>query len=309
MLAILLDHTELYYTGDNIIDYNLYVANALVIFFILSGYLMYKENGFNLPYKIKSILRSLLWPYFIFTTAIYIPKTLVHGETIQVSDMVINILTGQASWFVAALCITELIFALTLWMFKGKNIAILTMGICGFGISVYLSTGNQPYFWQLDNALQALLFLCMGYFYHKYEFVFHRINNLLYISILFIFLLMIKVYEYINHVELLIWNIHITSYSIFLIDISICSLLMIQTFKMPPNIKWLSWTGKHSIVYYFLCGGVPLLTSKLLTRLGYSYHGNYLSVIVAFILVYVITTTITYFTYRYIPFIIGQKHG
>ena len=37
MIAILLDHTELYYTGVNIIDYNIYVANVLVLFFILSG--------------------------------------------------------------------------------------------------------------------------------------------------------------------------------------------------------------------------------------------------------------------------------
>lgn len=31
MLAILLDHTEIYYTGTNIINYNAYVVNALTI--------------------------------------------------------------------------------------------------------------------------------------------------------------------------------------------------------------------------------------------------------------------------------------
>ena len=30
MLAILLDHTEIYYTGENVIDYNLYVALSLI---------------------------------------------------------------------------------------------------------------------------------------------------------------------------------------------------------------------------------------------------------------------------------------
>ena len=47
MLAILLDHTEIYYTGENVIDYNLYVANVLIVFFILSGYLMYRECKLN----------------------------------------------------------------------------------------------------------------------------------------------------------------------------------------------------------------------------------------------------------------------
>ena len=308
MMAILLDHTEIYYTGDNVIDYNLYVVNALVLFFILSGYLMYKGSDFNIKHKLYSISRGLLIPYFIFTTILSIPKSLVHGNGANITEIAINILTGQASWFVAALCITELIFALALWIFKEKNIAILTMGIFGFGLSIYLSTGNQPYFWQLDNAFQALLFLCIGYFYHKYEIYFNRINKPLYTSILFIFFLIIKVYEYVNHVELLIWNIHITNYPLFLIDILISSILIIQVFKMLPNNKWLSWTGKHSIVYYFLCGGVPLLISKLLIKLGHSYHGNYLFVIVAFILVYAITTTITYLIYKYIPFTVGKKH-
>ncbi len=66
MLAILLDHTEIYYTGINIIDYNAYVVNALTIFFMLSGYLMYKETGFDIRKKMKSIAQTLLLPYFIF---------------------------------------------------------------------------------------------------------------------------------------------------------------------------------------------------------------------------------------------------
>ena len=37
MIAILLDHTEIYYTGDNIINYNFYVVNVLLTFFFISG--------------------------------------------------------------------------------------------------------------------------------------------------------------------------------------------------------------------------------------------------------------------------------
>lgn len=60
MLAILLDHTEIYYTGENVIDYNLYVANVLIVFFILSGYLMYKAT-FNIKHKLHSILELFLF--------------------------------------------------------------------------------------------------------------------------------------------------------------------------------------------------------------------------------------------------------
>lgn len=86
MLAILVDHTETYYSGNCIIDYSLYVVNALVVFFFISGYLMFRKttNGeiveFSLRHKANSILRTLVVPYFIFTSIIYIPKFLYTTE-------------------------------------------------------------------------------------------------------------------------------------------------------------------------------------------------------------------------------------
>ena len=74
MIAILLDHTELYYTGLNIIDYNIYVVNALTLFFIISGYLIYKESKFDFKNKIKSIAKTLLLPYLIFSFLISLSK-------------------------------------------------------------------------------------------------------------------------------------------------------------------------------------------------------------------------------------------
>ena len=91
MLAILLDHTEIYYTGENVIDYNLYVANVLIVFFILSGYLMYKAT-FNIKHKLHSIFRTLFIPYIIFTTAMYIPKNIIHSNGVDFVEMTKNIL-------------------------------------------------------------------------------------------------------------------------------------------------------------------------------------------------------------------------
>lgn len=306
MLAILLDHTEIYYAGENIIDYNLYVANVLVIFFILSGYLMYKPTKFDIKHKLYSIFRTLLIPYFIFTTAMYIPKNFIHGYGIDFLDMTKNILMGQASWFIAALCIAELIFSTAIWISKGKNILLSSIGVFGFGMSIYLSTKNPTYFWQLDNALQALLFLYIGYLYHQYEYIFNTINKTTHTLFLFLLLIGIKIYEYYAQLDMLIWHIHITNYPIFLLDITICSLMMIQIFQALPSMKWLSWTGRHSIVYYFLCGGIPLMISKLFHYLGLSYEGNYLYILLAFFCVYMTTTLITYFIYKYTPFIIGK---
>ena len=94
----------------------------------------------------------------------------------------------------------------------------------------------------------------------------------------------------------------------FLLDLSVCTLLMVQIFKHLPMIRLLSWTGKHSLVYYFLCGGVPLLVSKIFNKAGMMYNGNYLYVVLAFILVYLCATAITYIVYRYMPFLVGRNN-
>ncbi len=309
MLAILLDHTELYYAGRNIIPYNLYVVNALVSFFVISGYLLYKDGTFDIKRKLRSVLRSLFMPYLIFTTVLSIPKSLAHDNSVNLSETAVNVLSGQASWFVAALCLSEVIFSVSVWAFRGKDIAVAATGILGFAISVCLSTGERPYFWQLDNSCQALLFLSMGYLYRKYEAAFDKISKRLLIPVLAILLSLIKIYGHTSNADLMIWYIHITDYPLFIADISVCSLLMILVFKSLPDIKWLGWTGSHCLVYYFMCGGLPLITSTLLNKAGHTYNGNYLYVIAAFAVVYAGTTAITYIVYRYFPFAVGKKRG
>lgn len=307
MMAILLDHTELYYTGINIIDYNVYVANALVLFFILSGYLMYKQSHFSFKQKLHSILCTLVMPYFIFTTLIAIPKILIRSHELNLTETFIDILTGQASWFVAALIVAELLFSIVIKIGKDKNFLLFPICILGFIVSIILSTKTQPYIWQIDNAMQALLFLCMGYTYHKYESHFKCLGRLSYIIILLILLITVKFYENQNHVNMLIWNININNYPVFLFDITICSLLMITLFKRLPSLKLLAWTGRHSLVYYFLCGGIPMVIAALLNHIGFVYRGNYLYIAATFVLVYIVSSLITYAIYQYIPIITGHK--
>lgn len=102
MLAILLDHTKIYYTGINIIDYNAYVVNALIIFFMLSGYLMHKATSFDIRKKIKSIAQTLLLPYFIFSALISLPKNLVHGNYLYVlaAFLIVYVITTILTWFI-----------------------------------------------------------------------------------------------------------------------------------------------------------------------------------------------------------------
>lgn len=309
MLAILLDHTESYYLDYHIINQNIYLTDTLILFFILSGFLFYKkkEQNFNIVYKIKSIGRSLLMPYFIFTAIMSIPKTLVHEKNLNFWEITSNILLGHASWFIAALILVELLFAFSLWITCEKIMYMLPICLGTFVLSCCLPNREVCYFWQLDNALQAMLFLFIGYILHQYEELIFSLKKRKYLLLLLAMWIILKIW--INHEQIImsIWRIHISNYPIFIINILLSTLTFFSIFRVLPSCKWLEWTGRHCIVYYFLCGGIPLLVGKVFNHLHFAYQGNYLYVIVVFGVVYLCTSITTWFIYKYVPFITGQK--
>lgn len=307
MMAILLDHTEIYYTGTNLIPYEFYVVNALTLFFFLSGYLFHRPDGFALRHKLLSILRGIFMPYFIFTTVIALPKALAHGQDLDLGTLAAGILTGQASWFVAALGVAELLFAAFLHLTHGRQLPLLLLSAGAFLVSALLPSGLQPWYWQADNALQAMLFLCAGYLYHRHETVFERIDSFPWTVLLAITLILLKFYEWDGHLTLMLWPIRVTSYPVLLADFALSAMLLPAICKRCPPCRMIQWTGAHSIVYYFFCGAAPLLVARLMNLSGFPYTGQYVSVIIAFAMVYALTTAAAWLIYRYIPAVTGRK--
>ena len=318
MMAILLDHTEVYYTGNNIIPYHYYITNALIGFYFISGYLFYKNNYFNYTYKIRSILRTIIKPYFIFTFIISISKTYCLGDENDMFSSLKHIVYGQASWFIAALIVGELIFSTIVYISKSKTWILSTLSIVCFALSIVLSHQHASYPWQINNALQAILFINLGYLYHQFEEYFNRFNTPLYIFLLLLLFIIIKVYEEYDAWNMYISPILIDNYALFIIDTLLFSHLLIclckQMEKYHSNNKiqqtindMIAWTGAHSLVYYFLSGGIPLLVSTAMNKINYAYEGNYLRVIITFISVYIITSIFTWIIYRFFPYITGKR--
>lgn len=306
MIAILLFHTEMYMVGKAIIPYTMYVTNALIIFYFISGYLIYKKNEFKFIHKLKSIGRTMLIPYLLFTSIIGIVKPYVKGQQIDLLQIGENIALGQASWFIAALMIAELLLCITLWITRGKLSWIFCVALICLILSIAFSERNIDFPWQINNALQAVFFLITGYVYHHYEKKIKDINKPLYNILLLIILIIIKRYEYIHHVNMMISPLQIDLYPLFLLDITISIIFMVNICKAKTS-KIIEWTGSHSLVYYFLCGGVPLLVSKYWRHTGLTYGGRYWVILLAFIIVYMITTLLTWTIYTYIYSAIKKK--
>lgn len=300
MMLILVFHTEVYYKEYDVTPYYIYVTNAIILFYFISGYLFYRPESFNLKKKLNAITRSLLFPYFIFTSLIAVPKLLVRQEAINLQEIVINIITGRASWFIAALIVGELFFALLLTKTRGKITWLLTDAIACL-IIYYVIPFNQHNYWQWQDALLAVTFLSAGYIYHQYDNHFNTINKPLYSLIFLLILIIIKVYEY--HVDLPMRNIAIENVPLFLADCIVWLMLVISIISYIPRCKMIEWTGRHCIIYYFLCGGCPLIISIFFNKIGLPYNNYLYRYLLALIAVYLLATTLTYLIYKYIPFI------
>lgn len=299
-MLILVFHTEVYYKEYDVTPYYIYVTNAIILFYFISGYLFYRPESFNLKKKLNAITRSLLFPYFIFTSLIAVPKLLVRQEAINLQEIVINILLGRASWFIAALIVGELFFALLLTKTRGKITWLLTDAIACL-IIYYVIPFNQHNYWQWQDALLAVTFLSAGYIYHQYDNHFNTINKPLYSLIFLLILIIIKVYEY--HVDLPMRNIAIENVPLFLADCIVWLMLVISIIRYIPRCKMIEWTGRHCIIYYFLCGGCPLIISIFFNKIGLPYNNYLYRYLLALIAVYLLATTLTYLIYKYIPFI------
>lgn len=308
MMAILLFHTEVYYNnGIEIINYNLYVCDALIIFFFLSGYHFYnpdiklEEHAVrleNLKRKLKKIFLRLVLPYFFFTSIIAFPKAIAHGASTDFSEILIKIISGNASWFIVALAIAETMFSTILCLCKGKKFILPISALIMFAFSIYLSTTGINYYWQFENACMAFSFLYLGYFFHEKENHFNHFNNIYYISILLLILIITKVYVLINGISMFIEPIKINNVPFFIINATVSIILMVNIAKRLPRIKMIEWTGRHSLVYYFFCGGVPLTISTIFNKIGFEYNGQYYRIILAFALVYLMASVITFFCYK-----------
>ena len=236
-----------------------------------------------------------------------IPKAVANGRELDLIGITTNILTGQASWFVAALAVAEILFISTLKIAKGNIKWMLAVCTTTFIASIWLSTVTSYCFWQIDNALMAMLFLLIGYAYHKYEPNIR--NDIKWIVVCLLAFVFLKIYVVRADITLTIWHINISNYVVFAANVVIGCLAMFGLFRNLPSCRMLEWIGKHSLVYYFLCGGVPLLVSKLAAYVGFYYNNSHVRVFVAFAIVLIVSTILTWTIYRYIPFVTGRSRS
>jgi fucose 4-O-acetylase-like acetyltransferase len=338
MLFILLFHTEVYYASHELIPYHIYVQDVLAMFFFISGYLFQSGTCFSLSHKLRSVFTRLLLPYFLFTLLMAPLKLLAYGTALT-SDNVFaslcEIVQGQASWFIAALIVAELVLALVISVSDTLVKPLLIISLC---LSGFMPIGGDSAFcnlWHWQEALLALPIICCGYITrrhedhsdsetnHLFDCHFSRKALLLLSALSLTLLALLKLLECHMGYTLTFSVINVSNYFVFYADIALSLITLFAAIKafsdsnhsytvsnqsfsgsyphtnyfqpfIKHTLRLISFTGRHSLIYYFLCGGVPLLLSRQFTIIGFPYRGSYISVLLLFLLVYLVTTTIVW---------------
>ncbi len=307
MIAIVLNHTDYYLTAGPVINFDIFGTDALMTFFTVSGYLFYREGGpFRMKRKISSEFRHLVIPYFIFTTIIAVLKPLARNGYSSPREMVLGIVCGQASWFVAARALAGIIFAglITLSLKKGRP--LLPAGCALLAAVPFFLDCDAIHFWNADIALMSLVYLFAGYFFHARERVLSRRIRLWHCIPALAAVVALKFAEQAWDIKVPVSPSRMTSFPVFFADTMLSAFVITTFFRRFDGCRFLNYIGRNSIVFYFLCGGVPLLSGMMFARAGLTYRGNYLLVLFDLALVLLVMSVLARVITRYLPWMIGK---
>lgn len=313
MLLVIIYHSMIYFAGDSSLSF-IFTPFFLTFFFFLSGYLFNYKNDFNAKLKIQSIFRGIIWPYFVFTSIIWLPKAMVHGNSTDILAFMKNIFGGYASWFVAALAVSQLLF-IAVKKITDSIFIMLCIGICFITASIYLRNFlPTPSPWFFLTGFISLFYLILGYIYREKESILLKIHSrwTLTISIiLYLSSVLIDQYYLQSNTNLMGERTHIENPMVFLVLSLLGILMLINISHFFPVVSTIQYIGRFSLLFYFLNGGVILLFSKLNLKfniLFYQEGESYKILIVA-----IACTTILYFLVklivRFFPWMYGDKES
>lgn len=260
-------------------------------------------------------------PYFIFTSALALPKAWLHGADGSLSDLLLTILTGQGSWFIASLAVAELLFCLLLWLSRARWRWLAGAGLFAVALAYGFGTRRLAFeanWWHVNEAVVALPSLLLGYMVHRFDSLGTRWRLGLFALLLVLSLPVNVLVASSSWPSVLVGALVLPRLFLVKNAFSVLLLYLLFTISQRDGVRWVeqmprwlaamvSWTGRRSIVYYFFSSGVPTALTAVFSRLGYTYRGCYAEVLVVFLLNLLLITLVTWTIYRYLPWTTGRR--
>ena len=302
MLCVFIAHCNFYYQEHISVIYFIYKPFYMSFFFFMSGFLFFKElDKYPFKKKIKNIIYKLLWPIIFFPTIIWFPKAIIHNNEISIIAYIYNVFGGTASWFVAALIISQLLSLVLIYLFKNRLWLMLLIGFITMILAFELvKIQPEPFPWYYKSGMIALFFLVLGGITRKYyDKISHfiSIKNLVVSAIIYFG---VTIYNYYNLGYFqAIMSVDYDNIPFGILSNLLGIFFMLQLSHALPNINWLQYIGKNTLLFYFFGGGVPLVIGQLVLR--FIPFDGYIMTFIETVFCVAILFPITYVINNYFP--------
>ena len=250
--------------------YKMFYAPIMIPpFFFVSGYLSKNYNGSVGKFFYNRVLKLLIVRLIIvaeltlmsvkviwrcLTSPSYLLNTLL--------DIIINTFMGHRAWFFSCLILISVCFIIINKLCRDKIPAMLTVSVILAAVGILVSERGTVRAWSWDTALVCQLFFVIGYCVKKKQLlsgdkikVWHcLISAIVYFGVEIIFAVIFGAENITITVANNDWGIiAITAVIIFTGNVFLICLAK----KLPP-LRFLTYIGKHSFLYFALGGQVML---------------------------------------------------
>ena len=297
MMGVYVWHSETFTSAPDVLT-PLISPFCMAAFFFVSGYLFYRKAFCEHDAKFyatcfSNILFRLVLPTLLFSVLLYVPRTLFHGQGASVADFLICTIGGTTLWFTCALALMQL-FALLLLRLGLRNIwALLAVGLLLWLGYTQVDAPFNALPWSYTSAMRYFVFFVIGGCFFRMEgrnsFANGRVQVL---CLLLCIIAYLALYRFIPQVEPML------NHAVFLFAAFFGTMSILFLSRLSPRSAWLSFVGRRSISFYFLCGIVPAATAKVVGLWG--LVGGY-SVGVVFFVSLVLATLLSWIMWRWFP--------
>ena len=254
------------------------------VFFAISGYLLYRKflssSIAELPSRkywgvvrgqVQNILFRLMLPSILFAMIEFVPASILQQRECSVAAFMLKTFGGGTYWFLSAqvvvelfICICLLSRAKSIWFYFGCSCFVTAFGIHLVAMDFTLFSFNASFPWMYQHAMLSAVFFALGGLYWRYEI---QINKILdsYLSLL----LMIACYACLLSVFPSAFRVTVSTLNLNIPGIGISALgilIFIGICRKLPGIKMIQRIGKSTLGFYLLCGAVPKVLCKVLSR-------------------------------------------
>lgn len=302
MLCVLFAHCIAYYGIDASWEVTWFHPFYVSAFFFVSGYLFVPkylgdvtDRWLHIKGGLTKVFFHIVIPTIIFSALVYLPKLLFNGGGFNIFDFLSATIGGTSFWFTSAIAVAQVLILLSIYFLHIRNEIVLLLAsvlfaAAGFVISHY-DSGVFPWFYK--SGMLAMLFMAAGGLYRQYETIIERFIRPKFFTIAVLLFYAICIVLFSGEGQIQCGNIQLNYNLMGWIATLLGVFTIVYCSKCVPEIKFISFIGRNSLVFYFLCGLLPASISTLALKLFPDRNwiilfGIYIAVIVlstAFVLI------------------------